>query len=589
MSIGPIRLSDTRRYTGASFIPPSRNNWPTNDANDVLITRMNDGAGATVTDYSGNGYNGTITFGATTRWNNTPDLAIDEPGAMIYNQGYNFGSDGANDGIYIPFTLTADTDYVIRVPLRYSPLAWPRITLYDVTGAASIVDFDAPPRSAVHDGAGGAAAFTSTGEVYPASLIGGVIYNPTDGSSGTITAVGGTNQDTITAALAGGGSNDWQVGEQAYIVPPTGWVFNEPISAHTSANTAYELRITNRNSDGIITLHQAEVLLNLLLNGDHEDLNGGFPGAPELITGWTSLALDAGDTEPEAAIIHAGAQSLEWNTIAISDEFMYYGFTPGTNYFCAGVWTRGDGGSRSLRLGTYNKTDATFHNSASAWRFIDPNDSATWVHTAGVWCAVIASPRMSIQAVTGAVADRFSDDIYVIACDDVTLTVTPASAANSLEDTGIRVDGLDTCTVPAADHRMKAGSGAIRFRVTPRHAIANSEAFGQNFEYLLDLTENANNYLRVYRDSAGGGTLTLEANQNGAGAVTDTDTTAWAADTEVLIKVKNVGSRIDLERDGVVVCQLVGLAGFATDFTAVARFGHDATPEHELDGVISPP
>jgi len=212
-----------------------------------------------------------------------------------------------------------------------------------------------------------------------------------------------------------------------------------------------------------------------------------------------------------------------------------------------------------------------------------------WKHGVAVERSLALNPTIGIHATSGGSTDRYSDDIYMVICDDVTLTVTPASAANSLEDTGIRVDGLDTCTVPAADHRMKAGSGAIQFRVTPRHAIANSEAFGQNFEYLLDLTENANNYLRVYRDNAGGGTLTLEANQNGAGAVTDTDTTAWAADTEVLIKVSNKGSRIDLERDGVVVCQLVGLAGFATDFTAVARFGHDATPEHELDGVISPP
>jgi hypothetical protein len=204
ITIGPIRLSDNRRYTGNSFIPPSRNNWPANDANAQLITRMNDGAGTTVTDYSGNGYNGTVTFGATTRWNNTPDLLIDESGRMIYQQGYNIGSDGANDGIYIPHTLTAATDYVIRVPMQYSPRAWPRITLWDVTGAAAIVDFDAPPLTAVHDGAAGAAAFTSTGEVYPASLIGSTIYNPTDGSSGTITAVGGTNQDTITAALSGG-------------------------------------------------------------------------------------------------------------------------------------------------------------------------------------------------------------------------------------------------------------------------------------------------------------------------------------------------------------------------------------------------
>ena len=72
LKIGPIRLSNSRRYVGASFDPPRRINWPANDANAQLITRMNDGAGATVTDYSGNAYNGTITFGANTRWYNDP-------------------------------------------------------------------------------------------------------------------------------------------------------------------------------------------------------------------------------------------------------------------------------------------------------------------------------------------------------------------------------------------------------------------------------------------------------------------------------------------------------------------------------------
>ena len=72
LSIGPIRLSDVRLYTGASINPPTMNNWPANDANAQLLIPMNDGAGVTATDYSGNGYNGTITFGASTRWYHGP-------------------------------------------------------------------------------------------------------------------------------------------------------------------------------------------------------------------------------------------------------------------------------------------------------------------------------------------------------------------------------------------------------------------------------------------------------------------------------------------------------------------------------------
>ena len=68
MSIGPIRISNSRRYTTDTFSPPTMNNWPANDANAQLLIPMNDGAGVTATDYSGNGSHGTITFGADTRW-----------------------------------------------------------------------------------------------------------------------------------------------------------------------------------------------------------------------------------------------------------------------------------------------------------------------------------------------------------------------------------------------------------------------------------------------------------------------------------------------------------------------------------------
>ena len=590
MAIGWIRLSDNRRYTGNSFIPAARNNPPANDANAQLLINMDDGAGATATDSSGNGYNGTVTFGASTRWNNTPDLLRDEPGRMIYNQGYNIGSDGANDGIYIPHTLTAATDYVIRVPLQYSPRAWPRITLYDVTGAGSIVDFDAPPLTPVHDGAANAAAFTDTGEVFPASLIGGTIYNVTDGSSGTITAVGGTNQDTITATLAGGTDNDWDVGDQAYIVPPDGWVFNEPIVAHTSANTAYELRITNRNSDGIITVHQAEVLESVHNNGDMES-GAGNPWIP---TGWTNSGLDPGDTVAEAAIVHAGAQSMEWAAGAATTEFIYQACAGVANdaYYSGAVWIRSDGAAGKMRYGPASSAQAVLHNGTSD-NYILSTFAGVWSLLPAVWRKK-AVTNTSLLPSFATASQMYADDLFVIALDDITLTVTPASEANSTEtptsgNTGIRVDGLDECTVPAATHRVLATSGGIRFRVTPRHSLANSEAFGQPQERLFSIVEDANNYIELYRDDAAGGTLTLEVDQAGAGPWTDTDTPAWAADTEALIWIINQGGSVQCYVDGVLLLEIGALTGFAADFTQPAYFGSEATPDYEADAVISPP
>jgi len=66
-----------------------------------------------------------------------------------------------------------------------------------------------------HDGGNDAATLTDSSESWPTnSLVGAIIVNSTDGSSGTITANTGT---TITATLAGGTDNDWDTGDAFYI------------------------------------------------------------------------------------------------------------------------------------------------------------------------------------------------------------------------------------------------------------------------------------------------------------------------------------------------------------------------------------
>jgi hypothetical protein len=576
---GWARLSDSLRYTaGKAFVPEARTTPPAlPDANSVWQIDYSEGAGATIADGAVGGNDVTLSNYV---WNSTPDLSVDEPGAQIYNQGYNVGSDGANDGIYIPMTLVASTDYVFRVPLNYSPRAWPRITLYDVTGAASLVDFDAPPLTGVHSGANNAATLTVAGEVFPASLIGAALYNVTDGSSTTITAVGGTNQDTITGVLAGGTDNDWDTNDVFYIVPYAGWVFNEPIVRRTAATTPYEVRITNRNSLGVETAHLVECLESALVQGDME----AGAGNPYIPTGWTNVDLDAGDTLAEAAIIHSGAQSLEF-AVGASGEGIRQQITAAIGaYIHVSVWSYGDG-SAGFTIGGLDATQMVVQSSTTAFTVATPH-TAGWSLTEAEFRVIAANPSLYIMADAGAAGARYIDDVAAISDTAVSLTVVPASEANSLEGTGIRVDGRDSATVPATAHKMKARSGEIKFKATPRHSLALAQGFGQASEYLLDLTEDANNYLRLVRTT---NLLTLAVNQNGAGEVTDTDATAWAADTEVLIEVINNGSNIQVKRDGATVCTVAGLVGFATDFTADAYFGSGATPNTEFDGVISAP
>ena len=71
-------------------------------------------------------------------------------------------------------------------------------------------------------------------------------------------------------------------------------------------------------------------------------------------------------------------------------------------------------------------------------------------------------------------------DAYCFALDDVSLTVTPASEANSAETAGIRSDGWDN--VYATVDTVEAGQGQVEFSYTPRHSYTNFARFIDNAE-----------------------------------------------------------------------------------------------------------
>jgi hypothetical protein len=69
---------------------------------------------------------------------------------------------------------------------------------------------------------------------------------------------------------------------------------------------------------------------------------------------------------------------------------------------------------------------------------------AAWNHYPVATRSLDATPAIGVyQAAAG---NAYVDDLYAFLLDDVSLTVTPASEANSAETTGLRVDGRDTCT-----------------------------------------------------------------------------------------------------------------------------------------------
>ena len=571
--------------------------WSLPDANTIRQFEMADGVGSTITDSSAAGVNATINWGTggAPRWYVSTDKENVAPGERAYPWGYVVGSDGANDGLTIieDAEVTAGTSYVVRAALSIgmSGRAYPFIRIYDNTGAANIVDFYYPRMTGQHTGANNAAALTDAGSRWVQSLVGWTIYNITDGSSATITA---QTETTITATLAGGTDNDWDTNDVYLIRPPSYRTYSQHPWSETFVVTApagctsIDVKVLNAAGEGVMHVHQVEVLESLIPNGDHESLNGGFPGAAELITGFTNLNLDAGDTEPEAVVVHAGVQSLEWNTVA-AEEGMYRAITvAASKFFSIGWWVYGTG-TKTSDVQTGAASQGAFHNDASSFR-ADGHLSTNWGETARVWRAAGANPTLYFIGEAGAGTDRWTDDLYAIVLNDVSLTVTPASEANSLENGGIRVDGYDKLTTSvesALEYR-----GAVSWRIVPRRAVAIDQSFAAaTHHFALFGWFDGNNYITVRsRSDVGADRIELQANTQGV-LVSDTfqlpASVVWAAGDDVLLTVQYDYPRMSLFVSGRYAGDLEMANTFASPLTTL--YYGSGTLAYQFDAVVKEP
>lgn len=598
-ALGWFRISNNQRYTG-TFTPLDRHNPPGDDANALALWQFRDGAGTTldnIGDQAGGGSgpanrDGTITLGAG-QWINDQDVATVSPGACIFgNRGLEFGSDGANDGLVHEETVVAETDYVLM--LTAHPGADGRgmfqVRLRDVSNAVNIDTVLLPQYVGTHDGGAAQANLSDSGARWLNSQINAdaVVYNITDGESATLGAdpCSGDMQ-TITTALSGG---TWDNGDVYRIVWPTGGYRDHPMVLIfcfkiPAQCTSLQVFLEETSGEGTLYLHRVEIQPNELLNGDHEDLDGGAPGAAELITGWTNAGLDAGDTEPEAVIVHSGAQSLEWNPGAVANEGMRYDVTATIgDFFGMGGWHYGTG-IVDLLFGTGATTRGLLQYSIADFK-VSTGDPAYWQHAAGVWRATSTGFRVLPTGVAGAAADRFSDDWYAIALDAVTLTITPASQANSLEGTGIRVDGYDGCQDLIEDGEITANAGDIRWPWTPRHSDAQAVAFDAT-AWIMRTDGGVNNFIDVVWNVANN--LRLQFNANGAGIQIGD----WATGggqivpgTTYQMRVRWWANRMRLYIDDVLRITITAPTGFVWPFPVPHYWGSTDTLVSHCDAVF---
>lgn len=295
-----------------------------------------------------------------------------------------------------------------------------------------------------------------------------------------------------------------------------------------------------------VFLHQVELYENLI---DGPSMETGA-GNPFIADGWTNQDLDAGDTETEAGTVHSGAASVEWNPGAILGEGQYSTLTttPG-KFFGFGGYSYGDA-SDGFRLGPVDAARALLQYSATDYQLLT-SVAASWQATQAVYRALHANPRMLVEA-DAIAGDGWTDDFWAIEMDDVSLTVTPASEANSEENvtTELRVCGYASLTQPLQG-QCKASSGYVRGWIRPRHNAADLLKFGVTSPYWAQLWGDVNNRIVVYVFAAN--QLTLFANVNGAAVNTNWDCTgAIVANTKYLLEIEYTANWIQLRIDGVV-------------------------------------
>jgi len=183
-----------------------------------------------------------------------------------------------------------------------------------------------------HDGAADASVLTDSGEAWTTDqFVDYTIYNVTDGSSGIITANTAT---TITATLAGGTDDDWDIGD-AYVI---GVPLNADANQGISHRFMLKVRTGGSDTDGRRLLGTSRRFgktysefsingtsrgNNVLALNDADDLNNAT--AEATVAGWTTIV---NQTEGYVGLDVDGNGSdefyySEWDRAALSINSLY--------------------------------------------------------------------------------------------------------------------------------------------------------------------------------------------------------------------------------------------------------------------------
>ena len=171
--------------------------------------------------------------------------------------------------------------------------------------------------------------------------------------------------------------------------------------------------------------------------------------------------------------------------------------------------------------------------------------------------------------------------------DAVSLTVTPSSLVNSLENGGLRVDGMDEARQPIPAGEIGATSGHIKWRATPRHSAADSDEFGYLTPYMAYFLLDGTHYILVHYNL--GGQVRLNFNDGGGVHTGDWNPATLNVDTEYQLEIKYNAAQMEFIVDGVTQITIVTPIDFGVGIPTFAYWGSSNGGNFSADSVISAP
>jgi hypothetical protein len=354
-----------------------------------------------------------------------------------------------------------------------------------------------------------------------------ILYNQTGGAE--IGHVDGTTTSTRTAP------NVLMLAGEA----PTG-------------STTLRLKLVNAAAAGTCYWHQAEGFGNYVDNPSMERWQATTPLIP---SAWVNEAMEAGAPTQEAAIVHSGTYSFRFQGGPDTDRADYsLGVGANGDFYTIGAFGYWVNGQASFEFLGGTSAWLTQYSAATDYSLAVQNDVNTWKHRVGVARRVAGGDATAYVGQYNSAGNFIIDDFYAFPLTPVSLTATPASAANSVENGELRVDGRDV-SLQAGVAGLGTTSGTYTVAWRPRHSAGSGVAFAEGTAtqgaYILSLHGGANDYIDVYWDQNSRIRMSYRmAGTNGAGTWSPTGAQIVAGTKYTVEVAYTGGGSMTLKIDG---------------------------------------